>query len=217
MNSCNVEECDKAPYGRGMCTTHYYRWLRHGNVNTVQDKHESAVGKNFGRWTALKRVAGSVPIHYQCECECGTKKSVPYGSLRDGSSQSCGCRRAKLTPGVGAMNHLLASYRGGAKRRGLEFTLTVQQFQTLTSSGCFYCGQEPASEKIAPHSKGSYFYNGIDRVDNNQGYIMGNVVPCCGVCNKAKQQMTTEEFAAWAQRLCVGLRASGLWLDGQSA
>ena len=36
--------------------------------------------------------------------------------------------------------------------------------------------------------------NGIDRMNNNIGYEISNVVPCCSVCNKMKSSLSKEEF-----------------------
>jgi hypothetical protein len=33
-----------------------------------------------------------------------------------------------------------------------------------------------------------YHQNGIDRKDNEMGYIMGNCFPCCGNCNYFKNK-----------------------------
>lgn len=35
MAKCSNEDCDKEPFRRGLCTTHYSRLLRHGNTETV--------------------------------------------------------------------------------------------------------------------------------------------------------------------------------------
>jgi len=43
--------------------------------------------------------------------------------------------------------------------------------------------------------------NGIDRQDNAKGYIPGNCVSCCRICNYAKHALTLEEFKSWIQRL----------------
>lgn len=37
-------------------------------------------------------------------------------------------------------------------------------------------------------------YQGIDRINNNLGYIEGNVIPCCSFCNYAKHIHTQEYF-----------------------
>jgi hypothetical protein len=33
-------------------------------------------------------------------------------------------------------------------------------------------------------------YNGIDRVDNEKGYLVENCVPCCFTCNSLKKSVT---------------------------
>ena len=44
------------------------------------------------------------------------------------------------------------------------------------------------------------FYNGIDRVDNNRGYEIENVVPCCTSCNSAKMDLSKEDFLCRIKR-----------------
>jgi hypothetical protein len=44
-------------------------------------------------------------------------------------------------------------------------------------------------------------YGGIDRKDNTIGYVVGNVVPCCIVCNRAKMDLPYEAFLAWLGRV----------------
>ena len=83
----------------------------------------------------------------------------------------------------------MASYREGAVGRGLVFDLDKDQFRQLTSSLCYYCGCLPKFKKMRkskhPHW-GDYVYNGIDRMDNNIGYVMDNCVTCCRTCNRGK-------------------------------
>lgn len=74
-----------------------------------------------------------------------------------------------------------ALYRRTAKSRGLAFELTMDQFMSFWGKPCFYTGRPIASI-------------GLDRVDNAKGYVMGNVVPCCLAANKAKMQMSHDEF-----------------------
>lgn len=45
--------------------------------------------------------------------------------------------------------------------------------------------------------------NGVDRVNSQQGYEAGNVVPCCKHCNKAKLNRTEAEFIAHCQRVAA--------------
>src|SRR5690349_23930597 len=40
-------------------------------------------------------------------------------------------------------------------------------------------------------------------VDSDRGYELGNVVPCCGVCNRAKGTMSQDMFFGWIRRVAL--------------
>lgn len=49
-------------------------------------------GKTFGRLKVLSRDRTKKPgTYWICVCNCGIKKSINAGSLKNGSSRSCGC------------------------------------------------------------------------------------------------------------------------------
>lgn len=74
------------------------------------------------------------------------------------------------------------SYRSDAvNTRGLEFTLTKEEFMLFWHKPCYYC--DGAIETV-----------GLDRVDNSKGYVLGNVVSCCKRCNFSKHTMGRDEF-----------------------
>jgi len=63
-----------------------------------------------------------------------------------------------------------------AKRRGLSWLLTLEEFSGLQGLPCHYCGLPYTVVQGA----------GLDRVDSDRGYERDNVVPCCWECNQAK-------------------------------
>lgn len=71
-------------------------------------------------------------------------------------------------------------YISSAKRRNHNFTLTFEEFKILFESDCKYCGKENA--------------NGVDRVNNQIGYIFNNCVSCCDMCNKMKWRHNDKIF-----------------------
>jgi len=73
------------------------------------------------------------------------------------------------------------AYKSGARDRGIEFSLTKEEFTEFWQQPCFYCGGEIATI-------------GLDRVDSAKGYEKGNVVPCCTTCNYMKLDHTLDEF-----------------------
>jgi len=76
--------------------------------------------------------------------------------------------------------------------------LTPEQFKALILRDCFYCGVEPLQTIKFPYE--TLFYNGIDRVDSNLGYVPENCVPCCKFCNYAKHNRSKEDFLTWLRR-----------------
>lgn len=75
---------------------------------------------------------------------------------------------------------------GGAKRRGYEWSISQEQFELLVQNVCHYC-----AGSLPPCG------SGLDRKDNDKGYTMDNVVPCCKVCNLIKgDRLTYEEMKA---------------------
>jgi len=125
---------------------------------------------------------------------------VSGGSLKSKHTRSCGCLQIesrKLAYGEAAFNRLLLKYKLGAESRNLEFKLSKQEFKYLTKQDCHYCNIEPKQIFINEKHNGNYTYNGIDRKDNNRGYIIDNCVPCCFICNRAKNNLSYNEFIKW--------------------
>ena len=82
--------------------------------------------------------------------------------------------------------------RYDAKKRGYEWTLEQHDTSALFLSNCYYCGK-PSQEKVKLH--------GLDRVENDRGYHLDNVVPCCYDCNIAKAGQTQEDFIDMCKRV----------------
>ncbi len=159
-------------------------------------------GHKFSKLTVLERVASKGRgARWRCRCDCGNETIVTTCQLRRNATRSCGClvRTPRLPPGAVARNTLCKQYQREAARRGLCWELSDDDFARLTSRDCFYCGGPPAT--LARYSTRPYIYNGIDRVDNDRGYALGNVVSCCIICNRAKMDLPLDAFMAWVGRL----------------
>lgn len=82
------------------------------------------------------------------------------------------------------------NYIRDAIKRDYIFQLTLDQFEQLIKQPCHYCNQI-----------GGEYLNGIDRKDNTKGYTLDNCLPCCGICNQAKMDISYEDFKQWVQRI----------------
>jgi hypothetical protein len=179
-------------------------------------KPTSAVtpGQRFGRWTVLQFDA-SGPAgrrHWLCRCECGNEKSVKPATLKDGKSKSCGCERGeyrrgrpsatRLEAGEASLRDIYRMYANRAARRGMAFDLTKDQFRSIVTQPCEYCGQPPVREhKPKAWVFGGFICNGVDRWDNAQGYTHENCRPCCPDCNLAKGAMAPQRWSAMLDRI----------------
>ena len=175
---------------------------RYGRLVIIEDAGSKRVGKKG----EPKRIV-------KAKCDCGTVCIKQFGLVRRGVVQSCGCIQREWVSqhalnrrkpsGESAFNSFYKSYFHGAKRRQHVFNLTKEEFRFLTQGNCAYCGIEPSSVFEPADSHGGYVHNGIDRVDNSQGYTVENAVPCCRMCNLAKGALTAAEFEAWIERLIL--------------
>lgn len=109
----------------------------------------------------------------------------------------------KLPEGEGPRRNFIRKYKNGAKRRNIVFLLSDEEVIKLSKGDCFYCGIEPQQRTYFTCQKKPMHYicNGIDRKDSSLGYVSGNVVSCCAICNIAKSDKPFEEFLSWIRRL----------------
>lgn len=197
--------------------------------------HKIKTGEKYGRITLLE-FTGMSPsgqgAMYNVRCDCGTEKQnyLIYPLRRKRSPiVSCGCWALEVNSGPQISRREYAEY---TKRycyslfkyswKRLEKTnrksdvWTIDQWYSLASSPCHYCGViDTRNIAKARLKEGGYYsqypkeevakydldVNGVDRVDSSKGYLFDNCVSCCGQCNIAKSDYTKEEFLAMARRI----------------
>lgn len=71
-----------------------------------------------------------------------------------------------------------------AIERNINFSLSRDEVINLTKNNCYLCDKPSTIE--AP--------NGLDRLDNNKGYVLDNVLSCCKYCNFGKNILTGQEY-----------------------
>ena len=155
------------------------------------DKYSKSIaGKQFNDLIAICAYRHGREIYIKCRCICGNITKTRKDRLD--KVKSCGCKSRNSVNGEAAFNKVYSGYRGGAKRRGLVFDITKEQFRKITKDSCVYCGVEPSRKSMS--KTGEYIYNRIDRLDNNKGYTVDNCRACCTRCNFFKGTMASNVF-----------------------
>lgn len=169
------------------------------------------IGQIINPWKILeyagqqRQECGVLQTYWKVNCtNCGLEADKTTSAIKN----KHGCRNCSLLPkGAAGLNNLYTTYKGNCRRSGRQFDITLEYFKNLTSAKCHYCGSEP--QKIFSCNKyrnksstwGNYTFNGIDRVNNDIGYTNVNCVPCCHICNRAKNIMSAAEFTDFIKRV----------------
>lgn len=175
------------------------------------------VGFVFIKAVVKKKIKQQLRYYFVCVCKCGNEFVCRTGCILQGITKSCGCMKGELLAKKLmlpreeiALRKIYDGYKYGAKKRKLQFLLSFEEFKTIISKSCFYCDALPSTSNITLHGIKNTNYlphvqsvvrNGIDRLNNEAGYVADNCVPCCKMCNGAKSDHSLEEFQAWIDKL----------------
>lgn len=172
-------------------------------------KYKIVEGDIFNRLTVIKYLHHNVQRKsiWLFKCTCGKESILQMDNVINGHTKSCGCfidtknRSSKEAP----LNKIYGQYRNRAVKLKKDFKLDKEQFKEITSKDCHYCGDKPYQLSYNKNKSFCYTYNGIDRIDNTKGYIIDNILPCCGNCNLMKKDMTYEEFLNYIKKIYKNL------------
>ena len=89
----------------------------------------------------------------------------------------------------------ICNFKSQAKQRNICWNLNKEDAIKIMSNPCYYCldGLEIEHYDKFDLSR-SVYYNGLDRVNNNKGYEINNVVSCCWEHNQLKSKFSIEEL-----------------------
>src|SRR5271165_5617925 len=172
--------------------------------------------KIFGRLTVISRAPNpgtrknDTAAYWNCICLCGKSAVIRGYSLTTGKTQSCGCLKLE-SPHLPFLPESQPKYtaeeaaaRNAWRPRYSE--MPFQEFYRLAQLNCHYCGAKPILVKTSVRKdSGIFTCNTLDRIDSSQGHIVGNVVPACLICNRAKLNSTLQQFKDRITRLIDNL------------
>ena len=109
-------------------------------LNKQYPNFDYMVGQQFGYLKVVKKVqpkispAGNIIYMYECICECGNHTVVDGGSLRNGSTKSCGCKQ-KILNGIAHKKvnryDLTGDYGIGYDSNNNEFYFDLEDYNLI--------------------------------------------------------------------------------------
>lgn len=171
-------------------------------------KYTSMIGKKYGRLRVieLKSINKNIVslLYALCKCDCGNIVETEACNLRKLVTRSCGCLR-KESYKCGEAHHswysvgLITSYifnkiKASATVRALDFNITREYMWELfqkQNGKCVFSGIDLTFGSVDDKKTTTA---SLDRIDNNKGYVEGNVQWVHKEINFMRGQMTVENF-----------------------
>lgn len=166
-------------------------------------------GVKYDRITVIRRTDHSQNGHtlWECRCECGKLFYVKSCAIAVQGTKSCGCKRIKDRQkhknwkGHEEINYgIVASLKRGAKNRGLEFSVTIQEIWDLyikQDRSCALTGL-PIYFSDASRNRDKRTAS-LDRIDSSKGYITGNIQWVHKTMNTLKMAFSEDELYYWCK------------------
>lgn len=181
----------------------------------MKDTIHYQIGQQIGDFTISSYDQNE--SRYTLTCRCGktskgasdhvTKKISRLLSEGFVACQSCTFDYKKKIEIERVTNNVMYSFKdvyreyvNKSKKRNIEFNLSLEDCYLLFNKPCHYCDDAPNNCRIR-HNGYKVYYQGLDRINNDQGYTIDNVVPCCKYCNSFKMDRSQKEFIEHVNRV----------------
>lgn len=187
----------------------------------MKRNYEDLTGKSFGRWTVIneaepKYYSNRRIRYWNCRCDCGVERAVKEQSLKDGSSNSCGCYHSDImhTVGRNRVTHGQSNTRLYRVYRHMICRCTNPhdiRYARYGGRGIRVCDEWNSFEAFYQWSMltGYDDTKSIDRIDNNGDYRPDNC-RWVSISEQANNKSTTRlieyqgesmSIAEWAVKL----------------
>lgn len=172
MPLCKIEGCLRSPKHIGLCKTCYHREYDRTEKRKAYKKKYNSLPE---RKAYSKKYSKTQAFKENAK---RFQKTDKFHKIQERYRMT---NKAKFNLGVRE-----------AKERKLVWTITYDEYINLVQSNtCHYC-----YESLSPYGMN------LDRKENSIDYILTNVVPCCGECNRTKgDRLSYEEMVAISKLL----------------
>lgn len=194
MRKCSI--CENKHFANGLCGVHYRKKIWAENKNELTKKYNEYKVKNKDKINEKRNQRRKLKV------EELKNQLMLSGKLRTtGECRECGvsisknkrhCIECKIK--IKSSNwktyteknrdrkktyeYKYSQKKKQAESRDIPWILKYEDFVTIMSGSCYYCG---SSNNV-----------GIDRINSFEPYEINNCAPCCKTCNQIKNQNLDE-------------------------
>jgi hypothetical protein len=192
----------------GNFCTKYSRDITIGNVKSCGCLHipivlDNYIGKRFGKLCILNV---TIEEEFICKCDCGKEIIKPFKNIIYKNTKSCGCiNRSDRSNhfnwrGFGEISlDYFNSIKVGAKRRNLEFDMTIEFLWNLYLQQDRCCNLSGIEIYFPKKENGFVQTASLDRINSKIGYLKSNVQWVHKDINKMKNIFDEDYF----KELCI--------------
>lgn len=153
----------------------------------MKKAYELKTGDKFGFFTVVEksnRKTSSGGIYWIVECCCGQVRDITRWDLVNLVRNSCGCKKKTgkehgRWKGFGDISSKhWHSAKGGAKRRGISFEISIQDAWEVfknQNGKCALTGEAIKFSSSIKDSKNNPTTASLDRIDSSKGYTRENI------------------------------------------
>lgn len=166
------------------------------------------IGKRYGKLTVIQELGTYADsknrkrLLWQCLCDCGKTTNLTSYRLIT-RTKSCGCLLFEHKDTYKGINNLSGRYwsslRNGAKKRNLDFNITIEYAYTILEKQNFECALSKQKINVVRNPRlakkqGIEQTASLDRIDPKFGYIEGNIQWLHKEVNFMKQDCNNQEM-----------------------
>lgn len=187
-------------------------------------KYVPTVNKIYNNYKVISnntRITGS-GLNYEVECLCGKREFKPARHLESGRTKMCKSCSSKLTfknypqkgfqeswkgSGFGLISKTwFSSIKDGAKKRNIEFNITIDEAWSLAEKQNFKCaltGDKLVFSKEIKNSNPNWnvITASLDRIDSNKPYDIDNIQWVHKTFNRFKNNYEQNEFIDMCEKV----------------
>jgi len=160
-----------------------YRILTEKNIRNKYYKFNLS-GLKFGKLNVISQCPIKTRYgdrYWNCICDCGNIKSAGKQQLLSGRTKSCGCLKSETNRKTfKGHNDISGTFFNSIRRRALnnsiDFSISIEYIWELFLEQNRKCALSGIDLILHSHLRTSNTITAsLDRIDNNKGYVKGNV------------------------------------------